>query len=68
MFLLYVDQQNDAIPEILKNMLLVMETTQVFHTSEGFTRLWSITWDRIDAFLPMFRHDLFKSHPPCKSR
>ncbi|XP_045609638.1 Golgi-specific brefeldin A-resistance guanine nucleotide exchange factor 1 isoform X2 [Procambarus clarkii] len=57
---------SDAIPEILKNMLLVMETTQVFHTADGFTRLWTITWDRIDAFLPDFRHNLFRSHPPSE--
>ncbi|CAL4066490.1 unnamed protein product [Meganyctiphanes norvegica] len=60
------DHLNDAIPEILKNMLLVMETTQVFHTADGFTRLWTITWDRIDAFLPEFRNDLFKTHPPSE--
>ncbi|KAG7153474.1 Golgi-specific brefeldin A-resistance guanine nucleotide exchange factor 1-like [Homarus americanus] len=59
-------QKSDAIPEILKNMLLVMETTQVFHTADGFTRLWTITWDRIDAFLPDFRHNLFRSHPPSE--
>ncbi|XP_068227921.1 Golgi-specific brefeldin A-resistance guanine nucleotide exchange factor 1 [Palaemon carinicauda] len=60
------DHLSDAIPEILKNMLLVMETTQVFHTADGFTRLWTITWDRIDAFLPDFRHQLFRSHPPSE--
>jgi len=60
------DHLNDAIPEILKNMLLVMETTQVFHTADGFTRLWTITWDRIDAFLPEFRNELFKTHPPSE--
>ncbi|KAK8721863.1 hypothetical protein OTU49_012614 [Cherax quadricarinatus] len=60
------DHLSDAIPEILKNMLLVMETTQVFHTADGFTRLWTITWDRIDAFLPDFRHNLFRSHPPSE--
>ncbi|XP_042856225.1 Golgi-specific brefeldin A-resistance guanine nucleotide exchange factor 1-like isoform X2 [Penaeus japonicus] len=60
------DHLSDAIPEILKNMLLVMETTQVFHTADGFTRLWTITWDRIDAFLPDFRHHLFRSHPPSE--
>lgn len=58
--------QCDAVPEILKNMLLVMETTQVFHTAHGFTRLWSVTWDRVDSFLPGFRTELFKSHPPCE--
>ncbi|XP_063595018.1 uncharacterized protein LOC134771995 [Penaeus indicus] len=47
-------------------MLLVMETTQVFHTADGFTRLWTITWDRIDAFLPDFRHHIFRSHPPSE--
>ncbi|KAA0190366.1 hypothetical protein HAZT_HAZT006148 [Hyalella azteca] len=60
------DHLCDAVPEILKNMLLVMETTHVFHTAQGFTRLWSVTWDRVDSFLPGFRTELFKSHPPSK--
>lgn len=60
------DHLREAVPEMLKNMLLVMETTRVFHTAEGFTKLWSITWDRIDAFLPSLRHNVFRSHPPSE--
>ena len=60
--LLPSDHLSDAIPEILKNMLLVMETTSIFHTADGFTRLWTITWDRIDAFLPDFRHQVLRGY------
>ncbi|GLH14697.1 Golgi-specific brefeldin A-resistance guanine nucleotide exchange factor 1 [Gryllus bimaculatus] len=52
----------EAIPESLKNMLLVMDSAHVFSTSDGYTPLWTITWDRIHAFLPGLRDELFKSH------
>lgn len=56
----------EAIPENLKNLLLVMETAGVFHTSEGYTKLWMLTWDKIDSFLPSLRADLIRSVPPGK--
>lgn len=53
----------EAIPESLKNMLLVMDSAGVFSTPDGYTPLWTVTWDRIHVFLPGLRDELFKSHP-----
>ncbi|XP_066304243.1 Golgi-specific brefeldin A-resistance guanine nucleotide exchange factor 1-like isoform X1 [Branchiostoma lanceolatum] len=55
----------EAIPESLKNMLLVMDTASIFRedsTPSGYTQLWSITWERIECFLPTLRQDVFKEH------
>ncbi|XP_013395195.1 Golgi-specific brefeldin A-resistance guanine nucleotide exchange factor 1 isoform X4 [Lingula anatina] len=52
----------EAIPESLKNMLLVMETARIFTPEEEESQLWKLTWDRIDSFLPTLRTELFK--PP----
>ena len=58
--------QHEAIPESMKNMLLVMETAGIFHTTDGYTELWAITWDRIDTFLPSLRQQVFTNHPPSE--
>lgn len=53
----------EAIPESLKNMLLVMDTAGIFHSTEsrtGYSDLWEITWERIVCFLPNLREELFK--------
>ncbi|XP_055083101.1 Golgi-specific brefeldin A-resistance guanine nucleotide exchange factor 1 [Periophthalmus magnuspinnatus] len=53
----------EAIPESLKNMLLVMDTAGIFHSSDsgsGYSDLWSITWERIVCFLPHLKEELFK--------
>ncbi|XP_067828505.1 Golgi-specific brefeldin A-resistance guanine nucleotide exchange factor 1 isoform X2 [Heptranchias perlo] len=53
----------EAIPESLKNMLLVMDTAGIFHCAEsrtGYSQLWEITWERIDCFLPRLKDELFK--------
>lgn len=50
----------EAIPESLKNMLLVMESAKVFEGPEGPTILWAQTWDRINKFLPQMKEELFK--------
>nr|XP_023659672.1 Golgi-specific brefeldin A-resistance guanine nucleotide exchange factor 1 isoform X2 [Paramormyrops kingsleyae] len=53
----------EAIPESLKNMLLVMDTAGIFHCADsrtGYSDLWEITWERIDCFLPRLRQELFK--------
>ncbi|XP_038613594.1 Golgi-specific brefeldin A-resistance guanine nucleotide exchange factor 1 isoform X2 [Tachyglossus aculeatus] len=53
----------EAIPESLKNMLLVMDTAEIFHSADtrsGSSALWEITWERIDCFLPRLRDELFK--------
>merc|ERR1719308_217214 len=52
----------DALPESLKNMLLVMDTSgrNLFFTSSGQpTTLWGVTWGKIDTFLPGLREELF---------
>uniref|UniRef100_H2ZA15 SEC7 domain-containing protein n=1 Tax=Ciona savignyi TaxID=51511 RepID=H2ZA15_CIOSA len=50
----------EAIPESLKNMLLVMDTARIFHTNEdAHTSLWDVTWERIDCFLPSLRNEVF---------
>ncbi|XP_026134791.1 Golgi-specific brefeldin A-resistance guanine nucleotide exchange factor 1-like isoform X5 [Carassius auratus] len=53
----------EAIPESLKNMLLVMDTAGIFHSADsrtGYSDLWEITWERIDCFLPRLKEELFK--------
>ncbi|XP_075466806.1 Golgi-specific brefeldin A-resistance guanine nucleotide exchange factor 1 isoform X11 [Ascaphus truei] len=57
------DLLSEAIPESLKNMLLVMNTAEIFHSADsrtGYSDLWEITWERIDCFLPRLREELFK--------
>ncbi|XP_043993051.1 Golgi-specific brefeldin A-resistance guanine nucleotide exchange factor 1 isoform X2 [Gambusia affinis] len=57
------DLLQEAIPESLKNMLLVMDTAGIFRSSDsrtGYSDLWEITWERIVCFLPNLREELFK--------
>ncbi|XP_062959617.1 Golgi-specific brefeldin A-resistance guanine nucleotide exchange factor 1 isoform X11 [Cynocephalus volans] len=58
------DLLSEAIPESLKNMLLVMDTAEIFHSADARggspSALWEITWERIDCFLPYLRDELFK--------
>ncbi|XP_071809827.1 Golgi-specific brefeldin A-resistance guanine nucleotide exchange factor 1-like [Asterias amurensis] len=59
----------EAIPQSLKNMVLVMDTANVFRTDPGSERgkdcqLWVFTWERIDCFLPGLRDEVFKCHEP----
>uniref|UniRef100_A0A671MP54 Golgi-specific brefeldin A-resistance guanine nucleotide exchange factor 1 n=1 Tax=Sinocyclocheilus anshuiensis TaxID=1608454 RepID=A0A671MP54_9TELE len=57
----------EAIPESLKNMLLVMDTAGIFHSADsrtGYSDLWEITWERIDCFLPRLKEELFKQPVP----
>jgi len=56
----------EAIPESLKNLLLVMETAGVFHTPDGYTRLWALTWEKIDSFLPQLRAEVLRTTAPSK--
>lgn len=50
----------EAIPESLKNMLLVMDSAKVFERKEGACQLWSTTWERISSFLPNMKEELFR--------
>ena len=60
----------EAIPESLKNILLVMDTQEVFGKESSSVRkiytekekpfdLWSITWRRISKFLPKLHGELY---------
>ena len=55
----------EAIPEMMKNLLLVMETAGAFGSPPSEeTPLWIITWDRIDLFLPELRQEVSRSKTP----
>lgn len=59
----------DAIPESLKNMLLVMDTAGVFRTTKPDgnsvpSELWNVTWDRVAPFLPGLQDELFRKPEP----
>ena len=60
----YLCVKCEAIPESLKNMLLVMHTAGILRRSDVMepTQLWKMTWERIDIFLPNLREDVFKPH------
>ncbi|CAB4059242.1 GBF1 [Lepeophtheirus salmonis] len=53
----------DAIPESLKNMLLVMDTAGTFTNPENGSPapLWDLTWDKLHVFLPNLMPELFGS-------
>ena len=50
----------EAIPESLKNMLLVMSSANVLAPTSN---LWTPTWRTIDAFLPNLKAELFPEPP-----
>lgn len=50
----------EAIPESLKNMLLVMDSAKVFDEQDGRGQLWAVTWERISTFLPHMKEELFR--------
>ncbi|CAH1795725.1 unnamed protein product, partial [Owenia fusiformis] len=56
----------EAIPESLKNMLLVMHTAGILEGEES--QLWKLTWDRIDSFLPQLREEVFRPHQAPDTR
>lgn len=60
---MHVDKSDllyEAIPESLKNMLLVMDSAKVFDEEDGHGKLWIVTWERIGKFLPHLKEELFK--------
>ncbi|XP_065333294.1 Golgi-specific brefeldin A-resistance guanine nucleotide exchange factor 1 isoform X2 [Cloeon dipterum] len=62
------DLLSEAITELLKNMLLVMDSAKVFNSDDGYSQLWTVTWEKINTFLPHLREDLFKSHPSVEEQ
>ena len=54
-------KQEEAVPESLKNILLVMSSSgYLVHPSINPNRekIWTETWKRIDGFLPDLRKEL----------
>ncbi|KAF9184746.1 GDP/GTP exchange factor for ARF [Haplosporangium sp. Z 767] len=60
------DQLYEAVPESLKNCLLVMSTSEKFSeaTANSPGSLWNVTWSRINKFLPNLKSEIF---PPQAS-
>lgn len=69
----------EAIPESLKNMLLVMSTAGIFECPSDdpsnsdskcrqYSALWQVTWERIDCFLPNLKSDLIATRSPISMR
>jgi len=65
------DQLYEAVPESLKNVVLVMNASEILvrpteshPTSAPQTELWQTTHERMEKFLPGFLDDLLPSPPP----
>ncbi|KAF8938517.1 GDP/GTP exchange factor for ARF [Haplosporangium gracile] len=60
------DQLYEAVPESLKNCLLVMSTSDTFSESTANMpgNLWNVTWNRINKFLPNLKAEIFPPHSP----
>lgn len=59
-----IDMQYEAVPESLKNVLLVMHASGFLvpphqARSEEQGSLWDATFDRLDIFLPSLRQEVF---------
>ena len=62
----------EAVPEMMKNCLLVMETAGAFRcapdippqTAQMREQLWNLTCDRIDVFLPGLSQEVTRSKTP----
>eukprot|EP00042_Codosiga_hollandica_P048264 m.538737 g.538737 ORF g.538737 m.538737 type:complete len:139 (+) comp57629_c0_seq5:4092-4508(+) len=55
----------EAVPESLKNMLLVMSTSGIFSGDQvNAVLLWDLTWHRVHQFLPDLRATLFPDSTP----
>ncbi|KAI9233815.1 MAG: hypothetical protein BYD32DRAFT_464966 [Podila humilis] len=55
------DQLYEAVPESLKNCLLVMSTSEAFSEASASRpdSLWNVTWVRINKFLPNLKAEIF---------
>ena len=57
----------EAVPETLKNMLLVMSTAGILApgqpSANGGPPLWELTWTRIEGFIPGMCAELFPDQP-----
>jgi len=64
------DQLFEAVPESLKNLVLVMNASNILIPPQGNTQeeelvlLWTETRDRLEQFLPGFLSELVPTSPP----
>jgi brefeldin A-resistance guanine nucleotide exchange factor 1 len=61
--------QEEAVPESLKNILLVMHNGQVLVPPEedaSKAQLWNDTWARLERFLPGMKSELFPEVTPAE--
>ncbi|PWW79256.1 Sec7-domain-containing protein [Tuber magnatum] len=61
------DHLEEAVPESLKNILLVMASGKYLVPPEedgGNAELWKLTWNRLERFLPDLREELFRAPSP----
>ena len=59
---MYCSIQLEAIPESLKNMMLVMTTTGVFDGCHS--NLIDTTWNKLNEFVPQLQTELNPAPPP----
>lgn len=61
-FFIFFFEQSEAIPETLKNMLLVMLNGKVNNKDElpGKQDFWSATWTKVNTFLPHMSNELLQ--------
>ena len=58
----------EGIPELLKNMLLVMGGVNIFYeddNSKAETQLCRLTCDKLNTFLPALKRELFPVGKYC---
>jgi len=65
------DQLYEAVPESLKNVLLVMNASEILvppsdpdHRDERQKSMWAATQERIDRFIPGFLGEVIAPSPP----
>lgn len=59
--------QEEAVPESLKNILLVMSNGSFLvppAAGEKGSEIWEETWKRVDRFLPGLRKEIFPNLAP----
>jgi brefeldin A-resistance guanine nucleotide exchange factor 1 len=62
-------KQEEAVPESLKNVILVMSSSGYLvppTQNSEYEKLWIETWKRIDRFLPDLRKELNMGDPTPK--
>jgi hypothetical protein len=54
------NDQEEAVPESLKNVLLVMSAQGILvQPSLGGGEVWDLTWQKLDRVLPKLRQEVF---------